>query len=115
MSWWVSLEESGKPVEVSRHEEGGTYVSGGTTEADLSITYNYSPHYYEQLDPEMGLRFLHEKQAKDVIEKLEEAVSKLGTERNKDYWKATSGNAGYALFILLMWAFDNPTATFHVN
>ena len=114
MSWWVSLEESGKPVEVSRHEEGGTYALGGTTEADLSITYNYSPYFYKYLNVDKGLRFLHEKQAVDTVKALAYATFKLGAVRDDDYWKATPGNAGYALSILLQWAMDNPTAIFRV-
>ena len=114
MSWWVSLEESGKPVEVSRHEEGGTYALGGICDAELNITYNYSPYFYKYLNVDKGLRFLHEKQAVDTVKALAYATFKLGAVRDDDYWKATPGNAGYALSILLQWAMDNPTAIFRV-
>jgi len=43
---------------------------------------------------------------------LQKAISLLGTERDPDYWKATEGNAGYALSILLGWARLHPTAKF---
>lgn len=116
MSHWVYLEnEDGKLVEVTRFEEGGTYALGGQTEAELNITYNYSPHYYRVLDKKKGLEWLHGKKAKGCIHRLEDAVAKLGTVRDQDYWKATEGNAGYALSILLGWAKANPEATFRVS
>ena len=112
MSWWVSLEENGKPVKVSRHEEGGTYVLGDICDAELSIPYNYSPYFYKYLSVERGLRFLHEKQAVDTVKALAYATFKLGAVREDG--KTTPGNAGYALSILLQWAMDNPTAIFRV-
>lgn len=42
MSWDICLnDEDGQPVEVEQHEEGGTFALGGTTRAELNITYNY--------------------------------------------------------------------------
>ena len=113
MSWWVSLnDENGSPVTVDSFEDGGTYALGGSSEADLNITYNYSPHYYRHLDEDEGLMWLRGKKAADTIERLETAIAALGTERDKDYWKATPGNAGYALSILLKWARQYPDAVF---
>lgn len=41
MSWDIYLDQDGGTVEVERHEEGGTFALGGTTRAELNITYNY--------------------------------------------------------------------------
>jgi len=45
MSWDIDLTCHGckRPVIVEHHEgEGGTYQIGGTNEASLNVTYNYS-------------------------------------------------------------------------
>lgn len=115
MSWWVSLEENDKPVKVRDFVAGGTYPIGGTDEAELNITYNYSELYYRYLDKENGLQWLHQRKAKDCIEKLEKAVKELGTEQDENYWTASKGNAGYALNILLKWARQYPEAKFEVH
>lgn len=116
MSWDVELvDKDGATVEVDRHTEGSVYVLGGTTEADLCITYNYSKFYYEALNEKEGLRWLHCKKAEDTIEALQMAISKLGTEQDENsYWNSTPGNAGYALNILLQWANEHPEATWTV-
>ena len=114
MSYDVDLEDDDGICEIEPHEEGGTYVLGGTTDASLNITYNYSKYFYEFLDTEKGLRGLDGKKAQDVISKLENAVKGLGTEKDADYWKATPGNAGHSLSILLQWAKQHPNATFKV-
>lgn len=115
MSFWVSLNEDDNPVFIERHAEGGTYVLDGTEHADINVTYNYSTFYFEHLDKEKGLRWLHEKQAKDTIERLEKAVEILGVERDSDYWAATPGNAGHALNVLASWAKQYPEAVWHVG
>jgi hypothetical protein len=144
MSWWVYLEDrtakhwcsfGTKPedfepefkgdepcpepcyptVDVERQSEGGTYVIGGSTDAELNITYNYSKHYYRTLDEKEGLDWLSEKFARDCVGRLEKAIKELGTERSTDYWSPTPGNAGYALSILLDWANQHPNAVFRVS
>ena len=75
MSFDVSLEdENGNPVKVPNHREGGTCVEGacigtgfisGTDEAELNVTYNYSKFYYQHLNKEEGLRWIHEKKARN--------------------------------------------------
>lgn len=97
------------------HEDGGTYVLGGTNQACLNITYNYSKFFYDTLDAEKGLRFLNGMTAENVTPLLEVSVLALGTERDNDYWKATEGNAGYALSILLKWAKQHPRGIFEVT
>ena len=114
MSHWISLRINGEIVEVPSFSEGGTYAIGGSTEADLNVTYNYAPFFWEHLG-EGGLKSLDGKLAKDTIEVIEKAVQALGTERDNDYWKATAGNAGFALNILLSWAKLFPDGEWHVN
>ncbi len=114
MSWDVDLKQAGKIMQVDRHEEGGTYLMGGTTDASLSITYNYCRYYYRHLH-NRGLMHINRKRARTVVPLLERAVNELGTDRDDDYWKATPGNAGYALSILLGWARQFPDATFKVT
>ena len=116
MSFDVSLEQDGEVVQVKRHQEGGTYAVGGTTEAALNVTYNYSWFYFRFLDEDFGLRWLNGRKASDCIESLEAAVAKLGTcPYQKDYWAPTPGNAGRALYTLLKWAQQHPNATFVVE
>lgn len=115
MSWWVSLRENGEYVKVPLHREGGTYALEGSDEAELNITYNYSQHFHETIDSEIGIRWLNKKQAAQVIRVLEIAIFALGTEKDPDYWKTTKGNAGYSLSILLEWAKSNPNAIFEVS
>ena len=113
MSWDVTL---GTPVvKVESHCEGGTYAVGGTDEATLNITWNYSKYYYALIDKEQGLRWLAGKRAKHVISRLEFAVDILGTVQDRDYWAVTPGNAGFALSILLSWARQHPRAVFRVS
>lgn len=100
---------------VPSFEEGGTYVLGGSTEASLNVTWNYSSFYHDALDAEQGIRFLDGKKAENMIELLTKAVTELGIERDDNYWASTSGNAGYTLSILLKWAKLHPTATFKVS
>lgn len=143
MSWWVSLEDHKAPpicsfgkaagefapdypgegpcpepcypaVEVTSFEDGGTYVLGGSNEASLNVTYNYSPLYWKVWGG--GLKeTLDGKRAGDVIAALETGAEKLGTERYRDYWAPTDGNAGAALATLLNWARQYPDAVFRVN
>ena len=112
MSYWIYLEKDGKTVEVDNHSEGGTYVLGGTTEADMSVTYNYS-----MVTIPVGFRFsgLHDVSAADSIPTLERVVKELGTEQDDDYWAPTPGNAGYAANILLKWARQHPDAVWRVS
>jgi hypothetical protein len=118
MSWWVYLQdaESGHPVTVSKHSEGGTHVLGGCNDAELNITYNYGGLFRS-----VGLVFkeyggnVHGQKAKDMIPRLEEAVKILGIIPSNDYWSASPGNAGHTLNILLTWARQYPEAVFEVH
>lgn len=146
MSWWVSLEDRtakhwcsyGVPpsdfvpeyegdvpcpvpcypdVEVEAFEEGGTYVLGGSTQAELNVTYNYSKLFWEAM-PDGGLRGLDERHAEDCISILEQGVEHLSAMpqgETTDYWAATPGNAVKPLKMLLEWAKQHPKAVFSVN
>ena len=78
---------------------GGTRAVGGTDEAWLNVTYNYSPHYYKLWGHGLG-RF-HGMKVSEVKPKLEAGVVELGCEMSEDYWAGTQGNAGAALADLL--------------
>ena len=95
-------------------QEGGTQVAGGTNNCELNITYNYSPLYYEVFPNDEGLKWLYGKTGREAREVLRIAVTRLGTKRNDDYWKATMGNAGIALSILYGWAREHPDGVFKV-
>lgn len=107
MSYYVCLKKHGETVQVKKHADGGTYVVGGTTDAELNVTYNYSRHF-RVLD-------LDGVTAYDTIPLLKILVEKFGTERDDDYWKPTEGNVGYMLSILLKWASKYPDAVWEVN
>ncbi len=114
------VHQEGKICQVKVHEDGGTYVKGGTTDASLNVTYNYAWFWYKFLDKEKGIKFISGKKAKDCIPKFEKCIEELmtpdcfgnGKNRNKDYWAPTAGNACYAIKILLEWAKQYPEAKF---
>jgi hypothetical protein len=109
MSWWISLRDEKNEIycDVPKYEEGGTYVSGGSTIADINVTYNYGGLF--------GFGLLHGKKASETIPTLEEAVSRLGTVKDDNYWSPTEGNVGFACSILLSWAKQHPEGTWSVN
>ena len=108
MSWWGSWEDdAGQPVDVPRHEEGGTYALGGVPAAELNITYNYGEHFrFPDLNGLTG------KQRSPLRER---AGQNLGTVQDADYWKPTPGNAGHACKTLLEWAQMHPHARWRVS
>ena len=113
MSYDINLNQDGHTVEVERHEDGGTFQLGGSTEARLNVTTNYAA--VAQL---VGFDFrdsLHSKRAGDTIESLRDVVAKLGTKRWHDYWAPTPGNAEHAASILLKWAQQHPDAVREVE
>ena len=113
MGWWVTLE--GDSGEVESHTEGGVVAIGGSEEPSMSVTYNYSPFYYNHLDKGQGFSWLNEKVAKDTVERLEKAIKELGTEQSEDYWEATPGNAGHILNVLRGWAKQYPEGVWNVS
>jgi len=78
---------------------GGTYALGGTTEAWLNITYNYSKHYF-RLFGEKGIRTIYGMTGKESIPLLYNAILNLKDDATDNYWDATEGNARRALIDL---------------
>ena len=114
MGYWVSLrDENDECCLVQKHSEGGTYVIGGTDEADMSVTWNYLGLTYEA----MGIEFksMRNLTGAQSIPLLEKGVAALGTERSDDYWAATPGNAGAMLAVLLSWAKQHPNGRWEIH
>lgn len=76
--------------------KGGTYAIGGTCDASLNVTYNYSPHYY-RLMGEKGIRSLYGLTGAQSLPILQAAIDQLDDDVDDDYWQATEGNAKRAL------------------
>jgi len=113
MSWWIYLEDdSGESVIVDSHSDGGTYCVGGTSSAELNMTYNYSKPFGEA---GFNLRSINGKRAAECVDEMERVVAALGTERASDYWAPTNGNAGAALNRLCTWARQHPQAKWRVS
>lgn len=111
MSYDIELTDpvTGKVLKLDapHHMRGGTYQVGGTTEANLNITYNYSKFYYE-LFGDKGIRFLYGKTAAETIPHLKESILLLKDDVSDNYWDATEGNAKRALMQLLALAEMRP-------
>ena len=79
---------------------GGTYCLGGTTEAWINVTYNYSQHFRKVLG-DNGIRSIYGMTGEKSIPLLEEAAAKLDTNIDPDYWTPTEGNAREVLINLV--------------
>ena len=86
---------------------GGTYEIGGTQEAWLNVTYNYSEHYY-RLFGENGISTIYGLTGAESIPLMKEVASKLGDDISDNYWDATEGNAKKALLQLIALAEMRP-------
>ena len=110
MSYDVYLEDptTGSTVEFAEphHSRGDTYVLGGTKEAWLNVTYNYSTILGRVIPG--GIRSLYGKKAADTTRALEDAILALGNEVDPDYWKPTEGNVKMSLIALLDFAKARP-------
>ena len=91
--------------------KGGTYAVGGTREASLNVTYNYSAHYYRVLG-EKGIRTIYGMTGADAIPVLEKAADALKDDVHEDYWEPTEGNAKRALKQLIALAKLRPDGIF---
>jgi hypothetical protein len=70
---------------------GGTYQMGGTQEAWLNVTYNYSKHFYRVFparENNGGIRFIYGLTGAESIPILKAAIKQLGDDVDDDYWKA---------------------------
>ncbi len=116
MSYDIDMKEPNKNETIVFNQphqfKGGTYALGGSDEAWLNITYNYSKFYYSTIDKEKGIRWLYGKTGEECLPVLKAAIEKLGTIQSDDYWKATSGNAGHALLGLIQFCEMRPDGVF---
>lgn len=113
MGWDISLvDDANNPVQVAPHTEGSIIAVGGTTEADIGVTFNYH-ECYRLVGFEM--RDMDGKSGLETAPLLEAAVAKLGTKRFDNYWAPTLGNAGHALNVLLGWAKQHPAAKWRIS
>jgi len=103
MSWdvYVVCSRCKEPIHFDEPHEfkGGTYPIGGTYEATLNITYNYSKHYYATMG-EGGLRGLDGQTVAATMDVLAKAIDALDQDVSDDYWEPTQGNARLALMQL---------------
>ena len=116
MSYDISLNDpvSKKVIEFqSAHQiAGGTVAIGGTTEAWLNVTYNYSDHFYRVLGKK-GIRSIYGLTGAKAIPILEKAIIKLKDDYDdNDYWNPTEGNTKRALCGLLAFAQMRPDGIF---
>jgi len=93
--------------DASHQIHGGNMVAGGTTEAWLHITYNYTKHFEQVLGKE-GVRSIYGKTGAETIPALKQAMAVLDDNVSSDYWAATEGNAKKALAGLLAFAQMRP-------
>lgn len=113
MSYDIYLDDpKGVVCQIDNDFKGGIYALGGSPEAWINVTYNYSQHYREHIDAEKGIRWIYGKTGAEVLPRLKEAVSKLGVEPSEDYWEPTPGNAGRALLALIAFAEARPDGVF---
>jgi len=129
MSYDISLTDpvTGETLELDtpHHMRGGTYAVGGTTEAHLNVTYNYSTHYYRVFPRRHamagdeiydiaedgtvgGIRSIYGLTGAESIPVLQSAIDQLGDDVHPDYWEPTEGNAKRSLTQLLALAKMRP-------
>lgn len=108
MSYDVKLvDAAGETIQLPQHQlRGGTYQVGGTTQAWLNITYNYSRIIGRVLPG--GIRGLYGQTAARTMPALAAAIAQLDDDTCDDYWQATEGNVKRALLNLLALAQQAP-------
>ena len=119
MSYDIELidQVTGETLELDapHHMRGGTYAIGGTKQAHLNVTYNYSKQFHRVFDvlteprqkapewlrndgaPVSGVRTIYGLTGAESLPVLAKAIAQLGDDVDPDYWKATDGNAKRAL------------------
>lgn len=114
MSYSVKLIRNGEPVSVSQHQIGGTIKFFGSSEAEMTITYNLSEFFEIVFPNNEGLRWLDGKYAYETTDVLKKGVKRLGVKPPNDPWASRASNAGYYLDVLYSWAMNNPDAEWRV-
>lgn len=111
MSYDISLCDpvTGETIELEKphHMRGGTFAVGGTTEARLNVTYNYSQHYVRTIG-ERGIQSIYGMTGAQSIPILRDAAALLTNDVTKNYWTPTEGNAQRALLQLVALAEMRP-------
>lgn len=89
--------EEGKTIDTDEiRQEGGIFCLGGTSVAELNVTYNYGKHFpFGKLD---GMP------AKVAVDFIRAATERLGDDTMDNYWESTEGNVKVALKTLLAFA-----------
>lgn len=95
-------------LDTAHFVRGGTYAVGGTCELWLNVTWNYSHFFHETIDKEKGIRAIYGLTGAQSIPVLNRAIISLPDDVDKDYWKATGGNAKRALLQLREFARMRP-------
>ena len=113
MSYDIEFKDpNGNLYEVLKPHFGGTYQSGGNTETEINITYNYCWLYYGYMG-EKGIRELYGKTGAECIDLLKSVCDMFKYHFTcKNYWKATPGNCVAPLKILLGWCEKWPEGVF---
>ena|SRR5208282_2402102 len=110
MSWDIELCDpvSGAPLDLGAVHQmsGGTICIGGTSLAELNVTYNYGKHF--------NFSALDGKTATESMDTLHEAANRLGNDVNADYWIPTEGNVKRAIKQLLAFAQLRPDGIWKV-
>lgn len=114
MSYSVSLTVDGEEVDVPHFMEGPILPIGGTSKADMSITYNYAEVYAIF---EFSIWDLNGRVAKDMVQKMKDIIARIppGARKFTDYWAPTPGNAVVPLKLMVEWSELYPDAIWHVS
>jgi hypothetical protein len=118
MSYDISIVKNGEVVKLPfKHNiKGGTFVSGGTDELWINVTYNYAP-ILEKVLPG-GIKYLHGKNIRETYQPLVDAMCSLTSSLDStDYWECNENNVREALKNILMLSMvcDDKDATWEVE
>jgi hypothetical protein len=98
LSYNISIERDDEILKIPLHTEGGTYAMGGSDEADLNVTYNYSKLF--------RLANLDGMTVNDALVILAHKVAEFGVNQSNDYWQVTPGNVGHACMVVMSWCME---------
>ena len=100
-------------LDAAHHMRGGTFCVGGTTNATLKVTYNYT-RFFGNVGNN-GIRSICGKTGAESIPMLTAAINSLGDDVDPDYWKPTAGNAKKALIQLRTLAQMRPDGVWSID